>query len=78
MARAALELGRSEFDALAGRDPALLSQFLRRAIMRVVFSEQALIGRLRRRNQELQTALDTLRATAHRLNQTEVLTAPTN
>lgn len=69
-----LELGRSEFDALAGRDPALLSQFLRRAIMRVVFNEQALIGRLRRRNQELQTALDTLRATAHRLNQTEVLT----
>ena len=69
-----LELGRGEFDALAERDPALLSQFLRRAIMRVVFNEQALIGRLRRRNQELQTALDTLRATAHRLNQTEVLT----
>jgi len=69
-----LELGREEFDALATRDPRLLSQFLRRAIMRVVFNEQALIGRLRRRNQELQTTLDTLRATAHRLNQTEVLT----
>lgn len=69
-----LELGRSEFDALALRDPQLLSHFLRRAIMRVVFNEQALIARLRRRNQELQTTLDTLRATAHRLNQTEALT----
>jgi diguanylate cyclase (GGDEF)-like protein len=69
-----LELGRDEFDALATRDPRLLSHFLRRAIMRVVFNEQGLIGRLRRRNQELQTTLDTLRATAHRLNQTEVLT----
>ena len=69
-----LELGRDEFDALAARDPQLLSHFLRRAIMRVVFNEQALIGRLRRRNQELQATLDTLRATAHRLNQTEVLT----
>ncbi|MEO6103325.1 MAG: GGDEF domain-containing protein [Pseudoxanthomonas sp.] len=69
-----LELGRGEFDALASRDPQLLSHFLRRAITRVVFNEQALIARLRRRNQELETALDTLRATAHRLNQTEVLT----
>ena len=69
-----LELGREEFDALAARDPRLLATFLRRAIMRVVFNEQALIGRLRRRNQELQSTLDTLRATAHRLNQTEVLT----
>jgi diguanylate cyclase (GGDEF)-like protein len=69
-----LELGRHEFDVLAQRDPQLLSHFLRRAIMRVVYNEQGLIARLRRRNQELQTALDTLRATAHRLNQTEVLT----
>lgn len=69
-----LELGLAEFDALSARDPQRLSQFLRRAIMRVVFNEQALIARLRRRNQELQTTLDTLRATAHRLNQTEVLT----
>lgn len=69
-----LELGRIEFDALAVRDPQLLTHFLRRAIMRVVFNEQALIARLRRRNQELQSTLDTLRATAHRLNQTEALT----
>jgi len=69
-----LELSREAFDALAQRDPQLLAQFLRRAIMRVVFNEQGLIARLRRRNRELETALDTLRATAHRLNQTEVLT----
>lgn len=69
-----LVLGRGEFDALAAREPALLARFLRRAILRVVLNEQNLIGRLRRRNQDLQAALDTLRATAHRLNQTEVLT----
>ena len=69
-----LELGRHEFDLLAQRDPQLLSHFLRRAIMRVVYNEQGLIARLRRRNQELQMALDTLRATTHRLNQTQVLT----
>lgn len=69
-----LELTRAEFDVLALRDPGLLSQFLRRAIMRVVLNEQSLIARLRRRNRELQDALDTLRATAHRLNQSEVLT----
>ncbi len=69
-----LELSRGEFDALALRDPGLLSHFLRRAIMRVVLNEQALIARLRRRNRELESALDTLRSTAHRLNQTEVLT----
>src|SRR5690606_4633535 len=41
-----LELGRAEFDALAVRDPQLLAQFLRRAIMRVVSNEQGLIARL--------------------------------
>ncbi|MFZ5607370.1 MAG: diguanylate cyclase domain-containing protein [Pseudomonadota bacterium] len=71
---ALLELGRGEFETLATRDPHLLAQFLRRAIMRVVLNEQALIGRLRRRNQELQDTLDALRSTSHRLDQTEVLT----
>jgi diguanylate cyclase (GGDEF)-like protein len=69
-----IELRRDEFQPLAERDPALLAHFLRRAIMRVVLNEQTLIGRLRRRNVELQSALDSLRATAHRLNQTEELT----
>ncbi len=69
-----LELRQQEFEPLVERDPALLAHFLRRAILRVVQNEHRLIGRLRRRNLDLQGALDTLRATAHRLNQTEELT----
>ena len=68
-----LELGHNEFEVLAKRDPQLLAQFLRRAIMRVVLNEQALIGRLRHRNRELQGALDTLRSTTSLLDQSEAL-----
>jgi diguanylate cyclase (GGDEF)-like protein len=68
-----LELRHPEFQHLVDRNAALVSHFLRRAIMRVVCNEQALIHRLRRRNQELQAALDSLRVTAHRLNQSEEL-----
>ena len=71
---ALVELRQEEFEQLVERDPRLFAHFLRRAILRVVRNEQGLIGRLRRRNLDLQTALDTLRATAHRLNQTEELT----
>ena len=69
-----LELRQEEFETMAERAPVLLAHFLRRAIARVVLNEQSLIGRLRRRNVELQSALDTLRATTHRLTQTEALT----
>ena len=69
-----VELEQHEFEKLVDSDPRLLAHFLRRAIMRVVLNEQSLIGRLRRRNLDLQTALDTLRATNHRLTQTEELT----
>ena len=68
-----IELRHEEFQRLVDRDPGVVSHFLRRAIMRVVLNEQSLIRRLRRRNQDLQTALDSLRATAHQLNQTEEL-----
>lgn len=68
-----IELRHEEFQRLVDDDPALVSHFLRRAIMRVVLNEQSLIRRLRRRNQDLQSALDSLRATAHQLNQTEEL-----
>ena len=68
-----LELQHEEFQRLVDRDAALVSHFLRRAIMRVVSNEQGLIHRLRRRNQELQAALDSLRVTSHRLNQSEEL-----
>jgi diguanylate cyclase (GGDEF)-like protein len=40
----------------------------------VVLNEHGLIARLRRRNLDLQGALDNLRATNHRLSQTEALT----
>lgn len=69
-----LELGRTEFDVLAQRDPQRLAHFLRRAIARVVDNEQGLISSLRRRNQELQTALESLRTTTQKLDRTEALT----
>ena len=68
-----LELGRETFDRLTDRDPKQLAKFLRRTIMRVVCNEQALIGRLRRRNLELQNTLDVLRTTALQLDQSEIL-----
>lgn len=69
-----LELRHEEFQRLVERSPTVVSYFLRRAIMRVVRNEQALIRRLRRRNQDLQSALDSLRTTTHQLSQTEALT----
>ena len=68
-----LELGQDEFQQLVERDPRLVAQFLRRSITRVVLNEQSLIRQLRRRNQDLETALDNLYATTHQLNQTEEL-----
>lgn len=68
-----VELGEEEFQRLVERDPGLVAQFLRRSITRVVLNEQSLIRQLRRRNQDLETALDNLYATTHQLNQTEEL-----
>jgi len=68
-----IELGQEEFQRLVERDATLVAQFLRRSITRVVLNEQSLIRQLRRRNQDLETALDNLYATTHQLNQTEEL-----
>ncbi|RDZ26778.1 GGDEF domain-containing protein [Lysobacter silvisoli] len=68
-----IELRHEEFQRLVDRNPGLVCHFLRRAIMRVVLNEQGLIRRLRRRNQDLEAALDSLYATTHQLNQTEEL-----
>jgi diguanylate cyclase (GGDEF)-like protein len=68
-----VELGQDGFQRLVERDPALVAQFLRRAITRVVLNEQSLIRQLRRRNHDLEAALDNLYATTHQLNQTEEL-----
>lgn len=69
-----LELGHDAFQSLVARDPALVARFLHRAILRVVLNEQSLIRRLRRRNNDLEAALDSLRVTTRQLNQTEELT----
>lgn len=68
-----LELRHEEFQRLVDTNPKLVSHFLRRAIMRVVLNERDLIRRLRRRNQELQAAMDGLRATSQQLSQAETL-----
>lgn len=69
-----LEVRQDGFEAMAARAPVLLANFLRRAIARVVLNERDLIARLRHRNIELQTALDTLHATTRRLDRSEALT----
>lgn len=68
-----IELCHTEFEQMVARDPAQVSYFLRSTIMRVLYSEQNLIRQLRRRNQDLQAALDNLYTTTHQLNQTEEL-----
>lgn len=68
-----LELGNADFQRLVDSDPGLISYFLRRTIMRVVTNEQALIGQLRRRNHDLETALDNLYVTTHQLSHTREL-----
>jgi len=50
-----------------------VAYFLRRTIMRVVSNEQVLIRQLRRRNHDLETALDNLYVTTHQLTHTREL-----
>lgn len=68
-----VELDHADFQKLVDHDPALTAHFLRRTIVRVVNNEQLLIRQLRRRNHDLEEALDNLYATSHQLNQTEEL-----
>ena len=68
-----LELDHDDFQRLVDRDPGLLAYFLRRTIMRVVSNEQVLIRQLRRRNHDLETALDNLYVTTHQLTHTREL-----
>jgi diguanylate cyclase (GGDEF)-like protein len=68
-----IELDHRDFQRLVDFDPALIAHFLRRTILRVVNNEQLLIRQLRRRNHDLEQALDSLHATSHQLNQTEEL-----
>ncbi|GHH54152.1 MULTISPECIES: GGDEF domain-containing protein [Gammaproteobacteria] len=68
-----IELDHNDFQQLVDFDPGLIAHFLRRTILRVVNNEQLLIRQLRRRNHDLEQALDNLHATSHQLNQTEEL-----
>lgn len=68
-----LELGHVDFHRLVETEPGLIAYFLRRTIMRVVGNEQALISQLRRRNHDLETALDNLYVTTHQLRDTREL-----
>jgi diguanylate cyclase (GGDEF)-like protein len=72
------------FEQLMEREPRLLSQFMRRSFAYLVASEQQLIASLKRRNEDLQVTLDSLRQTrtqlntAQRLIQTDELTGLCN
>jgi len=68
-----LEIGHADFHRLVETDPGLVAYFLRRTIMRVVGNEQVLISQLRRRNHDLETALDNLYVTTHQLSHTREL-----
>jgi len=68
-----LELGHPDFQKLVDHDPGRVAFFLRRTIMRVVSNEQMLIRQLRRRNHDLEAALDNLYTTTHQLSHTEEL-----
>ncbi|WP_313249641.1 GGDEF domain-containing protein [Stenotrophomonas indicatrix] len=68
-----LELGPADFHRLVESDPGLVAYFLRRTILRVLTNEQALISQLRRRNHDLEAALDNLYITTHQLTHTREL-----
>jgi diguanylate cyclase (GGDEF)-like protein len=68
-----LELSHGDFQRLVDRDPGMVAYFLRRTIMRVVSNEQVLIRQLRRRNHDLEAALDNLYVTTHQLTHTREL-----
>lgn len=69
-----LELDHGAFQQLLADDPACVAGFLHRAIMRVVDNEQSLMHSLRRRNRDLQAALDSLRDATDRLSRSQELT----
>jgi diguanylate cyclase (GGDEF)-like protein len=72
------------FEALLEQQPSLLAHFMRRSFTYLVASEQQLIQSLKRRNEDLQITLDSLRRTrtqldtAERLVQTDELTQVCN
>ena len=68
-----LEVDQSGFATLVAQDPTMMVDFLRRAIMRLINSEEHLIGQLRNRNRELEQVLGNLYETTDRLSHSERL-----
>ncbi|SEL93492.1 diguanylate cyclase (GGDEF) domain-containing protein [Pseudoxanthomonas sp. GM95] len=68
-----IELAHEDFERLVSHDPVVTAHFLRGAIVRVVHSERSLIHQLRRRNHEMELALESLDATSRLLDQSEAL-----
>lgn len=68
-----LELDHAQFCGLIDSAPGLFAYFLRRTIMRITSHEASLIHQLRRRNNELEAALDNLYSATSRLSHTEEL-----
>lgn len=69
-----LKLSLSRFEALLEEDAPLLARFMLRSFAYLVASEQQLIAKLRRKNEDLQQTLDLLRRTQSELNNVERLT----
>ncbi|HET6603727.1 MAG TPA: GGDEF domain-containing protein [Xanthomonadaceae bacterium] len=67
-------ISHAAFEQLLGAEPTLLARFMLRSFSYLVSSEQQLIGSLRRRNEDLMIALDTLRQTQSELTTVEQLT----
>ena len=63
-----LEIDQEGFAALVAQDATMMVDFLRRAIMRLINSEEHLIGQLRNRNRELEQVLGNLYDTTDRLS----------
>lgn len=68
-----LEITQAGFASLVQEDPTMMVDFLRRAIMRLINSEEHLIAQLRNRNRDLETALGNLYEANDRLSHTEML-----
>jgi diguanylate cyclase (GGDEF)-like protein len=69
-----LKLSHAAFELLLEQSPALVAGFMLRSFAYLVASEQHLISKLRRKNEDLQQTLDLLRRTQSELNNVERLT----
>lgn len=69
-----LKLSHAAFENVLETEPAIVAGFMLRSFAYLVASEQHLIAKLRRKNEDLQQTLDLLRRTQSELNNVERLT----